>query len=95
MYAHLHQPSVNFTVPLNQTPTTKIRAVIYRRCLRLKGNRKYQPDRTGDDLRWKAVVLVAYGSHMCNLRSKLDAAGLRGMLVSLRGVGYRMDNTHD
>ncbi|MBC2806919.1 MULTISPECIES: response regulator [Rhizobium] len=30
-------------------------------------------------------------SHMCNLRSKLDAAGLRGMLVSVRGIGYRMD----
>ncbi|WP_163879816.1 response regulator [Rhizobium laguerreae] len=30
-------------------------------------------------------------SHMCNLRSKLDAAGLRGTLVSVRGIGYRMD----
>ncbi|MDV4183782.1 response regulator transcription factor [Rhizobium brockwellii] len=34
-------------------------------------------------------------SHMYNLRSKLNAAGLHGMLVSRRGVGYRMDNTHD
>ncbi|MBY5904656.1 response regulator transcription factor [Rhizobium leguminosarum] len=32
-------------------------------------------------------------THMCNLRYKLGAAGVRGMLVSVRGIGYRMDNT--
>ncbi|UIJ82266.1 response regulator transcription factor [Rhizobium leguminosarum] len=31
-------------------------------------------------------------SHMCNLRSKLDAAGARCMLITVRGVGYKLGN---
>ncbi|MBX5013882.1 winged helix-turn-helix transcriptional regulator [Rhizobium lentis] len=30
-------------------------------------------------------------SHMCNLRSKLDAAGARRLLVTVREVGYKLD----
>lgn len=33
-------------------------------------------------------------SHVSNLRRKLAAAGADGMLVGVRGVGYRLDNTH-
>ncbi|MBP2449463.1 response regulator transcription factor [Rhizobium leguminosarum] len=34
-------------------------------------------------------------SHMKNLRSKLKNAGADNMLVSIRGFGYRLDNTID
>ncbi|WP_155256956.1 winged helix-turn-helix domain-containing protein [Rhizobium leguminosarum] len=30
-------------------------------------------------------------SHMCNLRSKLDAAGARRLLVTVREYGYKLD----
>ncbi len=33
-------------------------------------------------------------SHVSNLRRKLAAAGADGMLVGVRGVDYRLDNTH-
>ncbi|API57461.1 DNA-binding response regulator (plasmid) [Rhizobium leguminosarum] len=32
-------------------------------------------------------------SHMCNLRSKLETAGASCMLVTVRGVGYRLENS--
>jgi two-component system response regulator AdeR len=33
-------------------------------------------------------------SHVSNLRRKLAAAGADGLLVGVRGVGYRLDNIH-
>lgn len=30
-------------------------------------------------------------SHLCHLRRKLEAVGLRGMLVNVRGLGYRLE----
>ncbi|WP_349598172.1 response regulator [Thalassospira sp. NFXS8] len=33
-------------------------------------------------------------SHVSNLRRKLAAAGADGLLVGVRGVGYRLDNTY-
>lgn len=33
-------------------------------------------------------------SHVSNLRRKLAAAGADGLLVGVRGVGYRLDSTH-
>ncbi|WP_316979457.1 response regulator [Shumkonia mesophila] len=33
-------------------------------------------------------------SHVSNLRRKLAAAGADGLLAGVRGVGYRLDNTH-
>lgn len=33
-------------------------------------------------------------SHVSNLRRKLAVAGADGMLVGVRGVGYRLDNAH-
>jgi len=32
-------------------------------------------------------------SHMCNLRSKLETAGVSCMLVTIRGVRYRLENS--